>query len=343
MPYGSNDLTQFFRSVSSVDRTSRKLLPEVHVQSRCGGEVPAEPKTLMCILNPTAGKGNAKKIEPQILRSLDSKKIPYEFVRTTSAQAATQTAKRAAGRYDTVVAIGGDGTVNSVAAGLLNSSTALGVVSVGSGNDFSKIFGMSRNPVTALETALGGKRRKIDAGHVHVTTQASAEPAERYFFNTLGMGFDAAVANEVSRIRWLTGLPLYGIALLRSLVHTAPQEFLIHNNGTVDRQMCYLICVGNGNWEGGGFGLTPHAVPDDNKFEVCLLRGNRLREVLPVIPKVLSGTHGESPQVLFLDTDHLTIESQKPFPVHGDGEIFGLDVMKVSVRMIPHGLTVLVP
>ena len=294
------------------------------------------------ILNPEAGKGRGRKIESELLHRLKHSHVQFEFSRTKEPLHATELARSARESFDAVVAVGGDGTVNEVAAGLVGARAALGVISIGSGNDFAKMVHVPHEIPSAVSALQTDTIKQIDVGAAELTF-ANGTTTTKYFFNTLGAGFDAAVAYQVKKINWLTGLPLYSLALLRTIFSYVPHQFQIESATVREQSECFLVCIGNGNWEGGGFALTPHAIPDDNKFEVCIIKGKSPLHALKVVPKIFAGTHGSANNVHLFDTEELSIASSQPFPVHGDGEIFGLDVTTLRTTIKAKSLNVLVP
>ncbi len=253
----------------------------------------------------------------------------------------TELAREASKISDFVVAVGGDGTVNEVAAGLVNSAATLAVMSEGSGNDFARLVNAPSKLEHVIELFLSSERKKFDSGKA-VITHADGRKSERYFFNSLGAGFDAAVAQHVEQITRLRGIPLYATALVQTLIGYQPHRFTVTSRKYSRQDDYFLICVGNGMWEGGGFKLTPDGVPDDGIFQICCVRGRSVGEVLPILPSTMTGAHVKKKNVDVIDTDAISIECEKPFPVHGDGEIFGLDIKKIEISVIPKSLNVVV-
>lgn len=291
------------------------------------------------ILNPAAGRGKARHIRTRLEDVLRHSSLNYSFLVTSQPGEATMLAREATAHSSVVVAVGGDGTVNEVAAGVMNSSAALAVLSEGSGNDFGRTVGAPTKPIHLIPLLEHHTVKKFDVGKA-VVTHKNGKVDERYFFNSIGIGFDAAVAKKVSTIQWLRGVPLYLTALVQTLSGFEPRkgsvtspEYSLENNFLV-------VCAGIGQWEGGGFRLTPKAIPDDGLFHVCCAVGNSIREVLPVLPFTLTGKHIGKKHITDFVTDALTVSIDGGFPVHGDGEIFGLDITGVEISTMPGALNV---
>ncbi|MDD8018545.1 MAG: diacylglycerol kinase family lipid kinase [Bacteroidota bacterium] len=291
------------------------------------------------IVNPTAGRGRAKHLLPELETALKTFPHKNSLCVTTRAGEAVLLAREAAQKSSLVVAVGGDGTVNEVATGVCGTDAALGVISVGSGNDFARTVNASHNIDQMLRRFLLPQIKKFDVGKV-LLTHADGKTEERYFFNSVGLGFDAAVAKKVSDIRWLKGIPLYMSALLHTLTGYKPHLLSVTSKQQRWARNYFLLCFGIGRWEGGGFELTPNAEPDDGKFQVCGITGNSIMKVLPVLPLVMTGKHGKKKCVELFDAQQMVVESQQPFPVHGDGEFFGMNIRKVEITLLPAHLNV---
>ncbi len=297
---------------------------------------------ITCILNPIAGRGKAKHILAGLEQALKNSSLNYSFHVTTGRGDATILARNASVESSIVVAIGGDGTVNEVACGVMGTNAALAVMSEGSGNDFGRMVDAPKNAKSLLSLLENPSFKKFDSGLIRLTHEDGSVD-DRMFFNTVGLGFDAAVAKKVSSIQWMRGIPLYLTALLQTLAGYQPHFLTVTRNNETWQKNYFLLCVGNGKWEGGGFMLTPNALPDDGLFEVCGVTGDNILKVVPILPLVMTGKHLGKNHIESFDTASLIISSEKGFPVHGDGEIFGWKVKKTEIRINPGSLKVVVP
>ena len=294
------------------------------------------------ILNPAAGRGKAKHVHAALKKELEHSSLNYSFHLSSGPGNATTLARNASTVSSIVVAIGGDGTVNEVASGLIGTSAALAVMSEGSGNDFARIVSAPDNPNGLLKLLENPTIKKFDSGSIRLAFFDGTE-IERAFFNSVGLGFDAAVARKVSSIHWLRGIPLYLSALLRTLAGYKPHFLTVTNNNELWQRNYFLLCIGNGKWEGGGFMLTPNAQPDSGFLEVCGITGDNILTVLPILPLVMAGKHLGKKYIESFNTTSLIVESSSGFPVHGDGEIFGMKVKKVEISIFPRSLSVVLP
>lgn len=294
------------------------------------------------ILNPAAGRGKARHIHAALRSALEHSTLNHSLLVTSARGHATELAKAASDSSSIVVAVGGDGTVNEVASGLVDTNAALAVMSEGSGNDFARLVSAPSDPARLIRLLHDPVIGRYDVGAVKMM-HGDGEITRRYFFNSIGLGFDAAVARKVSSITWMRGIPLYLTALLRTLAGYKPHYFTVRCNGEHWQKFYFLICVGNGKWEGGGFKLTPNALPDDGMFEVCGVTGTSIMRILPVLPSVMTGTHLGKKNIESFNTNEMFVQNSNGFPVHGDGEIFGWQVIRAEISLQPGALRVVLP
>ncbi len=243
---------------------------------------------------------------------------------------------------DIIIAVGGDGTVNEVAAGLIGSTASLSVFPIGSGNDFNRLIGIPKTMRTAIDTIISGTKKLFDLGRVLIQNSTGTTQV-KHFANTLGIGIDAQISKEAQSIKYLRGLPLYVVAAIKALSTYSPNGYTISDNGTTRKEKAYLICAGNGIYEGGGFKMLPDADPSDSKLNICLIRKMSVWNALTLIPKIIQGTHGTHSKVTLWDSKGLRISSEQPFILHGDGEIFEENAVDVKIDLIPKALNVIIP
>lgn len=296
------------------------------------------------IINPIAGRGRTYKAIKHIRSLLNNSDINYQITITKAPKHATEIAKHAANNSDVIVAIGGDGTVNEVTNGLINSNSSLGVIPLGSGNDFAKMLYIPNGLQKAFDIIINNETKLIDIGKVVTrinNKQKSEVYDERYFFNGIGVGFDASVAFESSKIKSLRGLPLYITALFKALLKYKTPHLSIDIDGKAFLDKFFLVTIGNGKCSGGGFYLTPDAELCDNYFDICYVNKINLFQIFKIFPSVLKGLHGKFKEVNFLKAKNLIIDSKDKFYVHADGEIVGNHVNNVEITLIPNAIKVI--
>ncbi|PKM87371.1 MAG: lipid kinase [Firmicutes bacterium HGW-Firmicutes-12] len=287
------------------------------------------------IINPLAGRGRALELWKQIKHIMGDDSEGYQFVYTRSPGEATLLAKKAVKeKYDTLAVIGGDGTLNEVANGLVGSETALAVFPGGTGNDFAKTLGITRNPSKLIEILNNGKKKLIDIVKCN----------DEYFINMAGIGFDAEVAKNVNGIRFLRGEIAYISAILKTLLTYRPIEAEIVIDGLVRKEKVILVAVGNGEFVGGGIHILPNAILDDGLIDICIIKETTKTEILRTLPSVYKGSHTSNPKCLFLKGREVIINiqrSERQVYAQLDGQVFYNKSLHISV--IPQAIQVLIP
>jgi YegS/Rv2252/BmrU family lipid kinase len=246
-----------------------------------------------------------------------------------ASQAARQGAKH-------VVAVGGDGTVHEVANGLLrcDSDAALGVVPVGSGNDFAKLIGVhGHDPARAVARLVTARSRRFDAGRV----------LDEWFVNSVGFGFGPAVVKTRNAMHNLRGFLSYLVPIVKTFFQFQPPVFDVAAPGFRERGYMMMVEVCNGTTAGGSYRFAPDADPADGKMDVCLIRRVSLPRFLLAIPRVMLGTHLRMREVALIKTAKVTIRAPEgPLILHVDGELREPGVNECTVELERGRLNVLV-
>jgi YegS/Rv2252/BmrU family lipid kinase len=291
----------------------------------------------LLILNPAAGRGAAARATDPVIRAFRRQGWTVDLVRTERPGHAVDLARQAAARgVPRVVAIGGDGTVHEVANGLIaaGSDAALGVVPIGSGNDFAKLVGTYRHRLERAAVRVAAARpRRFDAGCA----------LGEYFVNSLGFGFGPAVVATRNAMPGLTGFLSYFVPIVRTFFRFRPPLFDVRSAEHAERRNMMLIEVCNGTSAGGSYRFAPDADPCDGRLDVCLVRRVSLARFLAALPRVMRGTHGTMREVALFQTTRVLIRSpDAPLVLHTDGELRTPGVHECSVTVEPRCLNVLV-
>ena len=295
------------------------------------------------ILNPNADMGNAWKLASD-LRPMVDEFGGADWAGTVYPTHATELAAQAANEgYDLVIAAGGDGTVHEVVNGLMQAPKEkrprLGVVPLGSGNDFSHAIGVEGKLSEALRRAFKGRPRFIDIGLIE-----SDSGRREYWDNTLGIGFDATVTIHTHTLPVIRGFLMYFTAVLQTIAlnHEAPLMKIKTDEETwEEKNMMFVIC--NGPREGGGFLVAPDAVVDDGVFHYAAIRKVSRLMMLRLVPEVMNGTHGKFKQIRMGTLRNMELQADAPLRIHIDGEIFsgfGTDVRGLKLEIIPGALEI---
>jgi YegS/Rv2252/BmrU family lipid kinase len=303
-------------------------------------------KDFFVVLNPWAGRGTAGRYRLQLEQQLREADASFDMVVTEAQGGATRLAWEAVERgYRTVVAVGGDGTINEVVNGLLFAEqntglrTPLGIVPLGTGSDFVKsLDGVKANDIVgAVKRLLAGEKRPVDVGRATIGDQ---EP--RLFLNALEVGFDAQIAAEALKIKRLRGLAVYLVAIARALTKYRAQPMKVNYDDQQIERPLLFASIGNGQWQGGGFNITPDAEIDDGQLDLCAINKLRLDQIVRYIPKVMKGTHTNLDIVTMARSPEILIEAEGPIPVAADGEVLTTEARQLRVETLKHALDVVV-
>ena len=263
------------------------------------------------ILNPVSGGGRALKILPKLAAWAAQKNLDFELFTTTAPGDGVKLGQLCRfRRFDRVVVVGGDGSINEVGLTLIGSDIIMGAIPGGTGNDFYKMLGNGRRLETGFETAFLGKPHDVDIGLIN----------NQPFFNAVGIGFDAEVAHRAAESGGSSGMMVYLSAVIHSLREHRPIELTIELDKTKIESNVTLVCVGNGRSSGGGFYLTPHANFDDGLFDVCIIEAMPKIRIFRYLPRTLNGSHVRLPGVRVYRSKKIVIGSYRELPVHIDGE-----------------------
>jgi len=298
------------------------------------------------IANPIAGRGRGAQVVPVVEQLLHTGGVEFELHRTEAPWHAAELARTAyqAG-YRTIVTVGGDGTVNEVVNGLFQAGGAgsgviatLGMIPIGSGNDFYYPFGLPASLEEACQRIVRAQTRIIDAGLVKADNEAP-----RYFVNGVGVGFDAVVNIESRKIQRLRGAAIYIVALLRTVAiyYSAPRVRVVYD-GEVFESESLMLSVMNGRRFGGAFHMAPQALVDDGFFDLVLTRRLGRLGILRMIPEFMRGTHSRHTQVVqTARARHVVIDIDGTLPSHVDGEIYGVGARHYEMTILPQRLRVI--
>lgn len=285
------------------------------------------------VLNPAAGRGRAAACRAKVSAYLEGCGVGAEWHLT---ERSGEARKIVSGLPDgaLVVAVGGDGTVHEVAAECAGTGRVMGVLPVGSGNDYVKALGIGVDLRRALEVIVGGVVRVVDAGEVNGVR----------FNNGLGIGFDAEVAEGVARAPgflggfggylWSVGRLLWGLECHQVRLRLGGREKILTKT--------ILVAVALGTTYGARFRLAPESSLEDGVFDVIWSEELSRTEVLRLVPAVLRGTHLTHPKIHFARAAEVEVLLKKPTMAHVDGEMLP-PTREFRARVIPKSLRVLAP
>ena len=297
------------------------------------------------IINPNANMGQAWR------QAADLRPIMQEFgvadwtgsVYPTHAIELTR--KAVEDGYDLIIAGGGDGTVHEVVNALMSfpeeRRPALGIIPLGSGNDFAYSVGMDPEPWKALRQIFNGQEKRVDIGEIEDETGRT-----EYFDNAVGIGFDAIVTIHSHKMPFLRGYLMYIAAVLKTIFFN---HHPIGVNITVDDQeewqdrvMMFVLC--NGGREGGGFMIYPPAEIADGIFHYVAVQKVPRLTMLGLVPAFMKGSHLPHPKIKYGDFNKISIQADQPLFIHLDGEVFSgfsSNIKNVKVKLHPKAIRII--
>jgi YegS/Rv2252/BmrU family lipid kinase len=278
---------------------------------------------MLFIVNPISGKGRKRRIISLLTKE------GYEVVCTEYAGHAEKLARESSASV--VVAVGGDGTVNEVARGLVGTGKTLGIIPCGSGDGLARHLGISHNFRRALATVTAGKVSPLDAGRID----------GRLFFSVCGVGFDAVVSERFAKCgrRGLSSYISEGLKTWRIYV---PEKYSIVLDGKPLEHDAMFITVGNSNQWGNGAKITPLADSSDGILDITVVEGFKAVELPWLAGRLMTGSAHKSRRVHTYRGEHITISRPCEGPAHADGDWFSAG-KTIEIKVIPHALNVLVP
>jgi diacylglycerol kinase (ATP) len=283
-------------------------------------------------VNPTSGKGKGARVAAAALPRLRAAGLDVTELRGTDSDHATELARAAvADGTDALVVIGGDGSVHLGLQAVAGTTTPLGILPAGTGNDAARVLCIPLDdPVAAAGIVAAGHVRAVDV----------ARAGTRWFVGVLAAGFDARVNERANRMRRPRGRMRYNVAMVAELGVFRPIPYHLELDGEVWSADAMLVAVGNGPSYGGGMLVLDGAVIDDGLLDVLVLRKISRPELLRVFPKVYTGAHLEHPAVEVRRARRVTLAAPN-IVAYADGE--RVAPLPLTVEVVPGGLRVLAP
>lgn len=290
-------------------------------------------------LNPAAGRGRAARKAASIQDLLAKNGVPTELVLSTaSGDLEKRVCEYVSAGTGAIIVAGGDGSVYEAVNGILASGrrTPLGLIPIGTGNDFAKACGIPRE--WQLATTLMAARitesvaaREIDAGRMN----------DRYFANGVGIGFDAKVNRIARKYRWPIGDLVYLVAVLEGLWDgVITPSVTMRYDGEEFSGRVTLANISNGPWVGGMFRIAPQARNDDGWLDLVVAAPVTRRRVLSLLPRLIKGSHVGQPEISCARIRTIELIADAPVPSHVDGEVqplqteFRIEILRDALAII---------
>lgn len=292
--------------------------------------MPSMKKKLVFVTNPFSGARSKQNLVSLLNQNIEKDLFDYELIYTQYPQHATQISiDAAANGVFAVIAVGGDGTINEVAQGLLHTNTALGILPFGSGNGFSYHLGFKRDIIKALQAINKCQVSSIDTGSAN----------GRFFINVAGLGLDATVAYK-TKLNTKRGFLPYFINTLRESLDFKFMSLSIESKELSITGEYAMAAVANGSIYGYEFAVAPEAKLDDGLFDVLLVKKTQIFRYFLLVPMMLNKTFHKSSLVDFIRTDQIKITNHSNAYFHVDGEGLEGDY-EISFQIHPKSLLLL--
>ncbi len=284
------------------------------------------------IVNPSAGKHkNLKMLEKDIKKLFPECEIVYTKYAGHAKELALEAAQK---NYASVIAVGGDGTINEVTQGLVNSKTALGIIPCGSGNGFARMIKMPiKDTLKCLEIIKQNHTKRIDVG------QANNE----YFLNVTGLGFDALVAQKFAKSKRRGKLPYFKIGIKEYFSYRPGKYTLTFDDGSKTELSPLCLAFANGNQYGCDFVIAPKATLDDGLLDMINLPPANIIKMLIGFPNFFKQNLSPVKLTNTKKIKDVLITIKGPFAYHIDGEPRECKDGKLKISVQPKSLAVILP
>jgi YegS/Rv2252/BmrU family lipid kinase len=286
-------------------------------------------KRIRFIINPKSGTKKKKRILDLINIYLDKNKYDYEIKYTNAPFHATTLAKEVSDSCDIVVAIGGDGTVNEVAKGLINSKAHLAIIPMGSGNGYARNLKIPMNSKKAIKLINKFNSKTVDIASINDT----------YFLGIAGIGFDAEIADKFAKAK-KRGFLTYAKVVLKELKTYKEKSFemIIDDEKTLKKG--FLISFAKSSQYGNNINISPLAKVDDGNIYLTILKKPPVYNLINTFYKILTKKIHTSKHLETIKCKTIKI-LEKNIIAHIDGEPILFD-KGIDMKIIPKSLKILI-
>ncbi len=302
------------------------------LEARPPDSPPACGDHVWIVANPHAG-GHQTDLEAAsayLRRVVPRVELRWTAARGEAAQIAREALRAGA---TTVVAAGGDGTMNEVAQALVGTDVALGVIPIGTVNVWAREMGIPLAPIRAAQALLSGERHVIDVGRVN----------GRVFVLMVGIGLDGEAAHVIERARvgGLRKLVRYVPLVISLALRYRGTRVAMRLDGRQRTVRPLMIVISNTRLYGGAFTFNPDAEIDDGLLDMCVIEDQNIAQRAVVFVRALARRATTKQRVVYERFEHASIRASRKLYVQIDGEMFG--ALPVTVEAVPHALVVIVP
>lgn len=275
------------------------------------------------IVNPVAGDGSSKNTIKLIHDKMKKSNLPYS-ISISSYKGDVENLSRDAviNGYTDIIAVGGDGTLLEAFNGLFNTNTTLGIIPTGTGNDFTRMLGITKDVNDEIDRIIEGNTKIVDTGSVN----------GYHFLNIVGIGIDGDIIEKTENVKKIIkGPPAYIYATFSSLIKYKCQNVKITIDDNLYERNVFLVAVGNGQYFGGGMKITPNAQIDNELLEVVIINKMPKPKFAILFKKVFTGDHIHEDVVEVFQGKNVKIETDHDLLIEADGNIVGKGNCEVTI------------
>jgi diacylglycerol kinase (ATP) len=278
------------------------------------------------LVNPSAGKRYSENFIAKLKREASRRWHDFEIVIASPDDSFSDLATDYSEDYDVIVACGGDGTVNRVVNGLAETDCTLGVLAIGTGNDFAKAIRSKHSFTRNLDLLQQENVSVVDLIHY-------SGDAEGWCANTLGLGLDGLANYYTKSFKTLSGPLVYVIGAIKAAWNFkgAGIEMTIDHKEHKENFLMMTAC--NGNWEGGKFYLAPDAELTDGSIHFVTIRKIPFLKIMAYLPRFRWGPAKWMGALETIECRQIMISSDRPLALHADGEHIGLGIQKLNIQL----------
>jgi YegS/Rv2252/BmrU family lipid kinase len=279
------------------------------------------------MVNPVSGRKKGYKHAIVVQKLLKKYNIDSQIISSTYSGELHEKAYEISHSIDArFYCIGGDGTLNEIVSGIVDTNSEIVVLPCGTGNDFARYINEYSSLRKIILSSINAKSSKFDVMKLN---------GNKYCINILNGGFDALVACNMNKFRWvpfISGTGKYNLSIVYTLFFNRNYKFKIRTNNFIKKGKYTLVAIANGKFYGGGVVPCSKSIPNDGKLSICTVSSTSLLQKLILLPKYKKCKHENLSQVLIDNNiDYVSIVSNKKFPLSIDGEIIYTNKIKAQI------------
>jgi diacylglycerol kinase (ATP) len=291
-----------------------------------------QKKKILFIINPVSGIGKQKRVENAIKKHLDHSEYDYEIAHTEYAHHATKISAEAQSKgIDIVVAIGGDGSANDVATGIVNTEMIMGVIPVGSGNGLAHFLKIPFSFKKSIRIICRNNVSRIDTATIN----------NNLFISIAGLGFDALVAEEFTKCS-RRGFWSYIKTILKEFRIYKPATYKIKFDGKEIERTALMVSFANSDQFGYNAHVAPQASINDGLIDLCIIQPVSFLKAIPMAHKLFHKSLDTSKNVEVYKVREASVETDSPVSCHLDGDP-AERLSSAEVKIFPKSLNIIIP